>query len=244
MKNKKTMLFCLPFAGGSATLTYNKWKEKLSDNIIVKPIELAGRGNRILEDFYEGVSDAVDDIYNLIMEEVEDDYDYAIFGHSMGAFLAYEVTQKIQAKNKKMPTHIFVSGRHAPNIEKSRNYSKLDDETFKQKIFELGATPKAIFENPEFQRIFLPILRNDFKIAEAPKVRDEISQLGCGITVLIGDNEGITDAEALAWRLHTTRGCTVKFIEGDHFFILKNEQKVLNIVIEQLSRKLAAKAVA
>lgn len=229
MEQKKVQLFCLPFAGGSAPLIYNKWKTKLSENIILKPIELAGRGSRIVEKFYNGVPAAVEDIYSRIKKELNGQ-DYAIFGHSMGAFLAYEVAQKMQAAGDKMPLRIFFSGRHAPNIRKWRGYATLSDEEFKQRVLDLGATPKAIFENPEFLRIFLPILRHDFKIADSPNVREKITPLNCDLTVLIGEEEDISQEEAQAWKLHTSRNCAINYIQGGHFFILNNQQKVLDIV--------------
>lgn len=244
-ERKKLILFCLPFAGGSATLIYNKWKPKLSRKIILRPIELAGRGNRILEDFYEDVPEAVDDICKQIAkEELLEDHDFAIFGHSMGAYLAYEVIQRLQSEGRKMPVHMFLSGRHAPNVSKNRNYYSLDDETFKKKVLELGATPKAIFDNPEFQRIFIPILRNDFKIAEAPAIRENIVPLHSDMTVLIGEDEDISAEEAEAWQLHTTGECDVKYIKGGHFFILSDEQKVLDIVEGKLKREFMVKELA
>lgn len=242
MEKNKIILFCLPFAGGSATLIYNKWKSKLSPEIILKPIELAGRGNRILEDFYEGVPEAVADICKLMEEENPKGYDFAIFGHSMGAFLAYEVTQKLYAEGKKMPRHLFFSARHAPNIMKSRNFSGLDNETFKKRILELGATPKEVFNNLELQKIFIPILRSDFKIAEAPLIRDTITPLPCDLTVLIGEDEDITVEEAEAWKLHTTKRCTVHYIKGGHFFILSNEYRVLDIVDNELQAEFMVKS--
>jgi len=109
---EKTKLFCIPYAGGSANL-YNKWAQTLSKDIELVPLELAGRGTRISEGFYKNLEVAVDDIFNQIVDHIYDS-NYAFFGHSLGAFLVYELTQKIMSLNLPLPKHIFFSGRRSP----------------------------------------------------------------------------------------------------------------------------------
>ena len=42
---EKINLFCLPYAGSSASVFF-KWKKYLDEDIMLYPIELAGRGKR------------------------------------------------------------------------------------------------------------------------------------------------------------------------------------------------------
>ena len=141
---KKIKLFCLPFAGGSATI-YNNWSSILSDNIVLCPIELAGRGKRITEKCYENLEEAVNDIYNRIVNDIID-YDYAIFGHSMGALLTYELTQKIMSMGLPAPLHVFFSGRYPPGLpRRSKPFSKMNPVEFEEAILALGGTPSRIF---------------------------------------------------------------------------------------------------
>ena len=83
------ILFCLPYAGGSE-VAYYKWKKYLHPSIELIPIELKGRGKRFNEIFYESLEEAVDDIFENIKDKIINN-DYAIYGHSMGSLLSYEL---------------------------------------------------------------------------------------------------------------------------------------------------------
>lgn len=74
-------LFCLPHLGGSASIYY-QWKKYLNEKIEIVPIELAGRGERIKECFYEDFSTLISDVSEKI--SIEENEKYAFFGHSMG----------------------------------------------------------------------------------------------------------------------------------------------------------------
>ncbi|KAB1158712.1 thioesterase [Tenacibaculum aiptasiae] len=226
---KKIKLFCLPYAGGGANI-YEKWQIKLSEKIELCPINLAGRGNRFNDDLYRTLEEAVDDIYDMIKNDISEG-EYAIFGHSMGALLAYELVQKIQSLGKRCPVHVFFSGRkpvHIPKIEKF--YRDMNAQEFEQAVLGLGVTPPEIFKNTELKEIFIPLLRSDFTIAETFVNRSKIVPLNCSISALIGKEEAITIEEAEEWRLHTTERCSVHYIDGGHFFLLSDLTSVINII--------------
>lgn len=158
------ILFCLPYAGGSESIYY-KWKNHLHTSIQVVLIELKGRGKRFNEFFYESLEEAVDDIFENIKEKIVDD-DFAIYGHSMGSLLAYELYYKIYNENGKMPKHMFFSGYKAPSIIREReNTYNLPDYDFMKKIMELGGTPEELMNNQELLQIFLPSKQADIIVS-------------------------------------------------------------------------------
>jgi surfactin synthase thioesterase subunit len=112
----KTILFCIPYAGASAR-TYLGWKKWLSPNLDLHPIELAGRGLRLGESFYQNINEAVEDIYCNISALLLD-HKVAFFGHSMGTILLYELLWKMKCAGMREPEHVFFSGRFPPFIEK------------------------------------------------------------------------------------------------------------------------------
>jgi surfactin synthase thioesterase subunit len=226
---QKIKLFCLPYAGGAATI-YDQWHTKLSRRIELCPINLAGRGNRFNDNPYANLEEAVDDIYNMIKYDISES-EYAIFGHSMGALLAYELIQKIQSHGQNGPIHVFFSGRkpvHIPKTEKF--YRDMNEQEFQNAVLDLGVTPPEIFRNLELKEIFIPLLRSDFIIAETFVDRPEIVPLKCDITAFIGEEEDITVEEAVQWKYHTNEKCTVHYIEGGHFFLLDRPHEVINII--------------
>ncbi len=82
-------LFCIPYSGASATV-YSRWSKLINKEIEVFPLELAGRGRRLNDKFYNDMDEAAEDLSNTIIDEAKD-INYALFGHSMGARLTYEV---------------------------------------------------------------------------------------------------------------------------------------------------------
>ena len=98
---------------GSA-FSYAKWKNHFNPSIEVVPIELAGRGYRIEENLYQSMEEAVNDVYNKIVMQI-DDSPYILFGHSMGSSIAYEVARKIKDSKNVSPEFLVLSGRNHPN---------------------------------------------------------------------------------------------------------------------------------
>ncbi|MGO1370119.1 MAG: thioesterase II family protein [Senegalia sp. (in: firmicutes)] len=229
------LLFCLPYAGGSEAIYY-KWKNCLHQSIELYPIELKGRGKKMDKGFYENIEEAVDDIFNNIKYKINNT-DYAIYGHSMGSLLAFELYYKIEKMKFPKPKHIFFSGYEAPSIiRKKENTYNLSDYDFIKRIIELGGTPKELIENKELLEIFLPIIRNDFKIIENYNYQEREHKIECDISVLYGNQEDISLANILSWKNHVSSGFKIYNLEGNHFFINENITNISNIINSTLLR--------
>lgn len=222
-------LFCLPYAGGSSVI-YTTWKNYVDSSIELCPIELAGRGKRFQEPLYNTIKEMVEDVYEQIKDDIEKD-SYAIFGHSMGSIIAYELCHKLEEKNTRKPVHVFFSGHKAPSIIKDDEIiHDLPDEEFKNKLIELGGTPKEFFESKELCDMFIPIIRADFKAVENYTYNSSNDKLNINISVLYGKKEEMTMNEILQWRNHTNGETKIYPFEGDHFFINDNSQNIVNII--------------
>ncbi len=224
----KIKLFCIPYAGGSANI-YNNWKSGLAQNIELCPIELAGRGSRITETPYQNLDAALDDIFEQISDDIMN-HEYAFFGHSLGALLTYELTQKIMSLGLRPPTHIFFSGRKPPHIIRKEKWSLLSSSDFEEKIISLGGTPPEFFQYPELKEIFIPLLRSDFALSETVVDRPEIIPLNTNISVLLGENEEIPPEISVQWYSHTSKKCNIQYFEGNHFFLLHQKEAILEII--------------
>ena len=221
-------LFCIPHAGGSAAF-YSKWKDYINPSIEICPIELAGRGKRFKEDFYDNIDEAVEDVYDIIKNDL--DNNYAFFGHSMGSLIAYELSHYIMKLKNKPPKHIFFSGRKAPNIIYENNsIHKLPGEELKRKVFEFSGTPKEVLDNSHMSNIFLKILRADFKICELYKYVKRDFKLDCNITILNGNKDDIKINHIASWKQYTSKECYIYFFKGGHFYINDNIKSLAYII--------------
>lgn len=229
---KKIRLFCFPYAGGSA-MVYNPWQNNLDKSIRLHPVELAGRGRRITDPFYNTIEEAADDVIQHIKYHLGD-LPYAFFGHSMGALIAYYAAQKIREKRFPGPAHIFFSGRGAPHIRRDDKepYHTLPHDEFRDKVLKLGGTPRELFEHPELMEILLPLLRNDFKLAWSYKHNHYFEPLDCDISVMVGKDEDLKPEQVEEWDRHTKARCLQYTFEGGHFFINDptEKEKVLTII--------------
>ncbi len=236
----KKKLFCLPYAGGSASIYYD-WSKYLDSSIDITPIELSGRGERINEPFYANVEEAVEDIFDKIKPSI-DVGSYALFGHSMGAMLVYEVARKIARANLNTPEHLFFSGRGVPNIKpkKIKNYHLMSDKEFKAELLNLGGTPPEIFENEELRQLFLPLLRSDFSLAEANFSDRKVIPFKCNISILVGKEESLSPKRIQTWKSHTHGLCVIYLFNGGHFFIKNQGKEIANIINEKLTPRIKA----
>lgn len=233
-KENRIKLFCFPYAGGSANI-YHQWAPFLGDEIELRPVELAGRGRRIGESLYNDLNDALEDVFGLIHQEIRES-PYMLFGHSMGAMIAYELAQKIRQQGLPDPVHLFFSGKGALHVERTdeQKYHLLDEKTFKKEVIKLGGTSPEFFEHPELLQLFLPLLKNDFKIAETYKPIRSIQEFHQDITVLLGRDDDLNQTQCEEWVKHTAQSCYFHYFEGGHFFINNKTQEIVRIIHDVL----------
>ncbi|WP_343746109.1 alpha/beta fold hydrolase [Chitinophaga sp.] len=235
----KVKLFCFPYAGGSAAV-FNKWHRQLLPFVELVPVELAGRGKRMQEPLYRSVDEMVDDVYRIIKDDVRKGH-YALYGHSMGSMIAFELAQRIVHDNLPVPLHIFFSGRGAPGVKgkPEKNYALMTDDEFRAEVMQLGGTPREFFEYPELLEIFLPLLKNDFRLADEERYDRETKPLPCDISVFLGKDDELTPEQCDGWKKHNHTLCSVVYFEGGHFFIHDDTDQILDCINNVIQRACA-----
>ena len=228
-------LFCFPYAGASA-MVYNNWRKSLNSHIQLVPIELAGRGTRYSEDYYQDFNEMVEDVYHIVKDQIDDQSPYALFGHSMGSWLAFELTYKIMSEQRHPPMHVFFSARRAPHLPNDElDVNGLSMESVKETIFKLGGTPKEIYENDEMMNAFLPIIYADFKVMNTFKYVNREEKLPCAISVMSGkEDKEISISNLLGWKEHSQLGCKIYRLPGGHFFQNEHVEQVTTIINDVL----------
>ena len=146
INKEKITLFCLPFAGGGAS-AYNQWAKKMQGKVTVCPVQLPGREERIMEKPYIDMPVMLDDLEEAVREVV--DGPYALWGHSMGGKISYELEKRLEAEGYRAK-YLFISGSRIPSIPEPKPIYHLPDEAFKRELgrFEAGVvlhTPISAF---------------------------------------------------------------------------------------------------
>jgi medium-chain acyl-[acyl-carrier-protein] hydrolase len=218
-------LFCFPYAGGSSAI-YRGWSKALPKEVAVIPVELPGRGTRLKEPALRKLPELVAALKAAITPLL--DKDYVLFGHSMGALIAFELARALRRGSWRQPRHIFVSGRRAPQIPPERHATyHLPQPDFIKELAKLNGTPKEVLNHPELMEMMLPLLRADFELVETYEFRNE-EPLKCPITVYGGVyDEGVPYKVLAPWREQTSSDCDIRMFRGDHFFLRSVESEVL-----------------
>ena len=225
-----TTLFCLPHAGASSS-SYLMWKRLLPHHVVVRPVELAGRGKRIYEPLYGSIAEAVNDLYAQISEELEI-APYAFFGHSMGTLLAYELVRTIKHHQRREPVHVFFSGRVPPFVPNDCEWTHtLPDAEFIQRVCDMGGTNPAVFEDKDLLEVILPVLRADYGIIERYCHQGEIVMFDCQMAILHGRHDAYAEKTMMQrWQECARKGYTFHEFDGDHFFIQPFKAEITELI--------------
>ena len=233
----KVRLFCFPYAGGGAA-SFRGWEQDLSDVAEVCPIQLPGRGSRINEPPFVSMSDLVPAILPALKDSL--DKPVALFGHSMGAAIAFEVAFHMRRAYGVEPVHLFVSGRRAPQLEvrDARTYA-LPDDRFIEELRRLNGTPKEVFENAELLQLMIPLVRADFQICQT-YASSVTKPLACPITAFGGIADHDVRRQNLeAWQEQTSASFKLHMMEVDHFFLNTARRSLLRLISEEINESIS-----
>ncbi|AUX43596.1 uncharacterized protein SOCE26_050460 [Sorangium cellulosum] len=225
-------LFCFPYAGKGASV-YMHWAEALP-GVDVVPIQLPGRENRIKERPAELLSPLAEEIVGAMAPLL--DRPFAVFGHSMGSLLAFEVVRRVRARYRQEPLHLFVSGRGAPHLPpRSADLHRLPDAEFAAAIQSTyGGIPDVIRGDPELLRMFLPALRADLGMLHSYAFEPG-PKLSCPTSVFGGDRDPHARVDELrAWEELVEGPFRLRMFEGDHFFVNSQRAALVRAIAAEL----------
>jgi medium-chain acyl-[acyl-carrier-protein] hydrolase len=237
-------LFAFPYAGGSAG-SFRPWAKQFGPRIELSVLQLPGREDRFDEPMLTDMARVVAHASPWIARNT--DKPFVLFGHSVGALMAYEVARHLISAGVASPLHVIVGGKRAPHVPIDRKpMHELSDPELIDRLHHFGGTPKAVLETPELLELFLPRLRADFQINETYRCV-EGAGLPVPITVMGGVDDPETTPQTLqAWKQHAQADFQLRMYPGGHFFVHQVEHKVLadmqRIVLDALGSRLAAEA--
>jgi medium-chain acyl-[acyl-carrier-protein] hydrolase len=231
-------LFCFPYAGGGDSI-FRSWQETLSDTIEVCPVQLPGRGSRISEPPYTEMDQLVRGAGEALAPYF--DKPFALFGHSMGALIAYELARYVRREYSVAPVHLFVSARCSPQtMSEPLDLEELDCELPEMLRLNKG-TPEEVLDNPELMDVVLPILRADIVLCNS-YIYTPGPPFSFSITAFGGlDDHGVPRHCIEGWREHTTGPFVLRMLPGDHFFVNTSGLPLLEAISKELEQDMREK---
>jgi medium-chain acyl-[acyl-carrier-protein] hydrolase len=226
-------LFCLTYAGGGASV-YRLWQQDVPNHVEVVAIQLPGREGRLREKPFSSIGPLIEALAPELGPRV--DLPYAIFGHSMGSLVAFELTRALRRRGLTLPRHLFVSARRAPHVPLADvPLHTLPDSAFVEAINRrYGGIPDAILAEPELLELFIPIMRADMAVLESYAYSEE-PPLPVPITVFCGEGDKEIAVAALdAWGRHTSAAFDVRTFSGGHFYLNAHRQALTRAITDIL----------
>ncbi|MFI6004428.1 thioesterase II family protein [Streptomyces sp. NPDC051366] len=227
-------LLCVPFAGAGASF-FHPWREPAADRWRITSVELPGRERKILEEPYRNVVEAAKGSIDDIVADLGEGARVVLFGHSLGAVLAYELVHLLSARGVQVE-RLIVSGSPGPWTQRERRATGLPDEEFLARVEEFAGFRHEALDHPEMRELILPVLQADCEMHEnyVPSTDELVSVPICSLR---GASDGLVTAEeARQWQASTTAEFSYVEFPGDHMYLVDLGREVLDVIEAESAR--------
>jgi medium-chain acyl-[acyl-carrier-protein] hydrolase len=233
-RSAELRLFCFPYAGAGPNV-FRGWAGRLAPGVEVYGIALPGRAFRLDERPRDRLGPLADELVKELLELPPKRF--ALFGHSFGGLLSFEVARRLHRAGARLPAELFVSACPPPHLPPAATaVHRLPDRAFKDRLRALGGTPAPVLECIELMDLLLPVLRADLTAFETHE-HEPGPPLPVPMTVFGGAEDRFVEEEGLSgWGRYTSERFTVRVFPGEHFFLHSDEESVVAAVAATLGR--------
>lgn len=228
-----TQLLCFPHAGGGSA-GYHRWEKLLPGHLAVLPVKLPGRESRFNEPAHDNLNSLLSAMVPHLIESAREPF--ALFGHSMGGLIAYELAKHLHEHHGIVPKCLFVSACRSPDrFKQQRAIHRLPDEEMIQTLvgdYNEGGT--ASEAELDMMRVMSNTIRSDLKLLETYEFQTR-DPLPCPIVAMAATmDDKVTVADVNGWRAFTTARFTLRTMPGSHFFLRQQEAAVTDLIAAKL----------
>lgn len=226
-------LLCVPYAGGGA-VAFHGWAELLPAAVELCVLRLPGREARVREPLRTDLAALVAEAADAL--EADPAGPYALFGHSLGALVAFELARELRRRGRP-PVHLAVSGKYAPQVPLRHPpvYGLPDAEFLDALDRRFAAIPPLIRDDPVARNFYLPILRADATMLETYAYRPE-PPLGCPLSAHGGRSDPeVSPADLAGWAKQTAAGFRLATYPGGHFYLQPERAALVAAVAADLT---------
>ncbi|MFI1828278.1 thioesterase II family protein [Streptomyces sp. NPDC020412] len=224
-------LVCLPHAGGSASF-YLPVAHAAPGPVDVLAIQYPGRQDRRKEPSVPTIAELADEVTRVLEPWL--DQPLALFGHSMGATLAFEVARRLEDRHGVVLAALFASGRRAPSRHRDENVHRQGDDGVIAELKRLSGTDSQVLGDEDLLRMVLPAIRADYRAVET-YVYEPGGKLRCPVIGLVGDDDPkVTVDEARSWSDHTEGTFDLHVFTGGHFYLTDHQDEIMKVISDIL----------
>jgi medium-chain acyl-[acyl-carrier-protein] hydrolase len=230
-------LFCFAQAGGGAS-NFARWQRDAPPDLEICAVQLPGREDRIREPPPVDVPS----LLTALAGELSRYFDkpYALYGHSFGARLTFELTRFLRSERLPGPVHLFVSGSAAPDAPPTAYIAQLSDREFLANVvLWYQGIPSSVLAEPELVSALLPGLKADFRLLESMQYRPE-PPLEIPISAFGGRSDyAVLEQDLAGWAKHTSKHFCLEMFDGDHFLLRSSANAVLRHITREIEFRIS-----
>ncbi|WP_157845398.1 thioesterase II family protein [Kitasatospora phosalacinea] len=223
-------LLCFPHAGAGAGV-FQPWGRLCPDRTELWAVRYPGREDRLAEPFATDLAELADHAAGAAATLT--DVPLVLFGHSMGAVLAYEVALRLEAAGAGQLHGLVLSAGDGPGGGPPAGLHLLSDDDLVGRTARMGVQPYAeAYRDPELREILLPVLRDDCRLLEShprpvPPARVHVPVLACAGL----DDPACPPAAMASWEAVAAGGFRLREFPGSHFHPFDRPDRVLAAVL-------------
>jgi len=233
-KDAKTNLFCFPHAGAGPGV-YALWGRIFSSDLSFYPVHYPLRERRKMESLPDSIQELA---YSLARDNKKlfVDKPFALYGHCMGAIIAYEVAKAVEELYGVEPVLTIASSSAPPNCTLEQQIDNTMDIKQLAKFFaDMHYIDAALIGDEMYVKYFIPVLKADY-LLQQKYTNARFKRLDSPILVLYGENDTQLEMEKLVkWESFTSESVSYEAISGGHFFINKDN---MSDIIQMLEKRI------
>lgn len=221
-------LLVFPHAGAGAS-AYREFSKVLSKKYRVIVFQYPGRQDRAAEASLGTLPEiAAGAFAEFAASEHDRGGPVVLFGHSMGAMVAFEFVRIAEAHGIAV-RQLNVSATVAPCHAANKPPHPTDDDELLNHLLRLEGTDTDVMGNRDLMRLTLPVVKADFKAFDAYSCSEDV-KVAAPIHAMGGDQDPyVTLGDLYAWGKHT-RAVQVTMFDGGHFYLNQHVDAIAELL--------------
>ena len=220
-------LFCFPYAGSGVSV-FGPLARLLGPEVETIGIQMPGREDHDQTAPFRQMSELIEAALRVFPEQ---EGEYYVFGHSLGAVVAYEFVLALQSSGRKLPAALIVSGCDAPLEAAESSIHRLEEKEFAEAVVaryesrqNSAERRKLLLENQE-------LLRADLELLETYRPQRETIQVP--LAAICGRQDPLTNSNKMKdWIRLADESFSLSLVEGGHQLVTEHQTELARILKE------------